>query len=418
MAEELVDTGIQRLLGDLDELSSPVHGYGILEPPSRNETINSRPLSIERVRRYSPISSIVMTFGCKFACPYCPIPAYNQRKFRTKSPQRIIQDMLRLHKTYGHLYFFGTDDNFFNNKERAVEIVEELSTTQINGEQLGARFGWGTEATVHDTLKMKDYLPTARQAGLRWLWLGVEDLTATLVKKGQSVDKTTEAFQSLTAAGISPMPMMMHHDSQPLVTWKDNYGLLNQVKILRKAGAPSIQVTMLTPAQGTKLYRETYTSGQVFERVGGRRVEQYMIDGNYVVASNHKHPWKKPLNILASYLYFYNIVRLLVLIFQYRPKMSTRAIRFQVIGIYGLIHNIYRTLGWAFRLCFQKITRYSEPPCGAIPMRSPQGGVASHGGVQVNQQVSVSKRPNRKKGRSLTPQFMRASRLVAVPMSI
>src|SRR5688572_4890859 len=35
VAEELVDTGIQRLLGDLDELPHPVLGYRLLEPPSR-----------------------------------------------------------------------------------------------------------------------------------------------------------------------------------------------------------------------------------------------------------------------------------------------------------------------------------------------------------------------------------------------
>ena len=42
------------------------------------------------------------------------------------------------------------------------------------------------------------------------------DMTATLVKKGQSVDKTSEAFRLMRDVGICPMPMMMHHDSQPL----------------------------------------------------------------------------------------------------------------------------------------------------------------------------------------------------------
>ena len=61
-------------------------------------------------------------------------------------------------------------------------------------------------------------MPLIRKSGCRALWLGVEDMTATLIKKGQSVgvDKTTEAFQLLRGAGICPIPMMMHHDSQPL----------------------------------------------------------------------------------------------------------------------------------------------------------------------------------------------------------
>ena len=38
-AEELVDTGVQRLLGNLDELPLPVIGYSLLEAPSRDTQI-------------------------------------------------------------------------------------------------------------------------------------------------------------------------------------------------------------------------------------------------------------------------------------------------------------------------------------------------------------------------------------------
>jgi hypothetical protein len=37
------------------------------------------------------------------------------------------------------------------------------------------------------------------------------------------------------------MPMMMHHDTQPLVSRGSNYGLINQVRLLRKAGAVSLK---------------------------------------------------------------------------------------------------------------------------------------------------------------------------------
>ena len=81
------------------------------------------------------------------------------------------------------------------------------------------------------------------------------------------------------------MPMMMHHDSQPLYSRGSNYGLLNQIELLRRAGAVSMQVLMLTPAAGSKLLESTYTSGQVFKSVGGKEVRPHMCDGNYVVAS-------------------------------------------------------------------------------------------------------------------------------------
>ena len=156
--------------------------------------------------------------------------------------------------------------------------------------------------TVHDTLQMKDHLPLIHDSGCRALWLGVEDMTATLVNKGQSVDKTTEAFGRLRDAGICPMPMMMHHDSQPLYSRGSNYGLLNQIKLLRKAGAVSLQVLMMTPVG-----RHQAVRADLHRRPGLRTRRRptasmpHMYDGNYVVASSHKQPWRKQLNMLIGY---------------------------------------------------------------------------------------------------------------------
>ena len=44
MPEELIDTGIQRLVGDLDELPHPILGYRLLEPPGRHATLSTRAL--------------------------------------------------------------------------------------------------------------------------------------------------------------------------------------------------------------------------------------------------------------------------------------------------------------------------------------------------------------------------------------
>src|SRR5688500_11152200 len=377
--EELVDTGVQRLAGDLDELPDSVFGYRLLEAPSRSAELAAHALPADRVRRLSPISSIVLTFGCKFACQYCPIPAYNQRQHRLKSPQRIAEEMWRLNKEYGLRYFFGADDNFFNNKSRTLDIVNTLATAEFDGVPLRRRARWHTEVTVHDTLQMKEHLPLIRESGCRALWLGVEDMTATLVNKGQSVDKTTEAFNRLRDAGICPMPMMMHHDSQPLYSRNGNYGLLNQIKLLRKAGAVSLQVLMITPSPGTKLYEGTFTDGMVFDSVGGRKVEPYMCDGNYVVASSLPRPWRKQLNLLMGYLYFYNPVWFLVALWRRNTRVGLKPAGMQLVGMFGLAQSIRRTSGWALRLMFGKVRRLSHPPTSAIPMRAADGaGAASH----------------------------------------
>ncbi|MCC6358124.1 MAG: radical SAM protein [Phycisphaerales bacterium] len=378
-ATEVVDTGVQRLVGNLDELPDPVLGYQALEAPSRSPYLASRPLAPDRVRRYSPISSLVLTFGCKFACNYCPIPAYNQRQYRMKSGERIGEEFRRLYEIYGIRYFFGADDNFFNSKERTLAIIDHLAGLQIRGKPLRKTIRWATEVTVHDTLQLKEHIPAVRGAGVRALWLGVEDMTATLVKKGQSVDRTTEAFRTLAKHGINPMPMMMHHDSQPLYTPGRPYGLVNQAAMLRKAGAISLQVLMITPATGSKIYEETYESGMVFEQVGARKVETYMLDGNYVVASTHPQPWRKQLNIMAAYLFFYNPIRFLIALFAPKSNLYLADAGMQIIGMFGLAQTIRRTFGWAVRLAFsKKKTRCKTPPRSRVPITAVADAVAGH----------------------------------------
>ena len=388
VAEELVNTGVQRLLGDLDELPDSVLGYQLLEAPSSAATLAAAPVAANRIAKLSPIASVVLTFGCKFNCPYCPIPAYNQRQHRLKSPGRISEELTRLNQTYGIKYFFGADDNFFNHKQRTIEIVQALADTKIDGVPLNKKIRWGTEATIHDTLMMRDHLELVHAAGCRALWLGVEDMTATLVNKGQTVVKTKEAFGLLRDHGICPMPMMMHHDSQPLWSRGTNYGLLNQIKILRQAGAVSLQVLMMTPSAGTKLFEGAFTEGMVLDKVGGRQVGPQMYDGNYVVASSLPRPWRKQLNMLMGYIYFYNPVWLIVNLLNKKNRLKDKAVGMQIVGMMGLTQSIRRTSGWALRLMFGKIERLGEVPASAVPTRTCNTEPANTGGLV---QLSVAR---------------------------
>ncbi len=378
IAEELVDTGIQRLAGNLDELAPTTLGYRLLEPPSRKATLGSQPVAADRIRKLTPLSSVVLTQGCKFRCQYCPIPAYNQRQYRTKSGDRIVEELTQLIQDYGLHFFFGTDDNFFNSEERTMEIVEKMVAAEVNGKPLRRSVRLGTEATVHDTLKLKDHLPEIRRAGVRSLWIGVEDMSGTLVRKGQGQDETAEAFRLLRDQDICAMPMMMHHDDQPLMTRGTNAGLLNQIRQLQKAGASSLQVLMITPSPGSKLYIPTHTSGMVFESVGGKVAEPYLTDGNYVVASKLDRPWRKQFNILLAYLWFYNPIRMLWLACKVKNRLWGMDVGMQVFGSLGVLQNIRRTFFWGIRLMVGKITRRLKPLSNRIKMRAPDGGRAAH----------------------------------------
>lgn len=362
---ELVHTGTQRLVGRLEELPDPALGLRRLEPPSGRADLSRRPLPVGEVRRHSPIASLAVTFGCRFSCPYCPIPAYNQRLHRIKSGAQTAAEMARLHREFGFGYFSLVGGNFFNDPARALEICESLACAASAGRPLRSSIRWGTEATVCDALRVRDHLSLVRRAGLHALWMGVEDMTGSLVRKGQTVAATLELFEALREHDIFPMPMVMHHDGQPLYSPGRPDGLLNQVRLLRKAGAIDVQVLMTTPAPGSRIHEPSFRAGRVYRSVAGRAVEPRHFSDMYVIASNHPRPWRKQLNVLAAYLYFFNPLHLLAAMVRPRGRPRYAEAGLQLLGMAGLWPTIRALLDWALRLKRGPIRRHTAPPAPA-----------------------------------------------------
>src|SRR5262249_28684844 len=344
--DRLINTGTQRLVQDLDELPHPLVGLGLIEPPHRRATLSSQPIRFSKLHRYAGMISLVTTHGCKFHCPYCPIPAYNQFTFRFKSPARLRDEIERIAQSTGINAFFGTDDNFFNNRGTVEETFAELAKGRVHGKRFRDAVFFGTEATEYDVFKNQDLLPLCREGALRAIWFGIEDMTAELVKKGQSPEKTKKLFELLNQNGICPMSMMMHHDGQPLASRGNVYGLLNQVNFLRKSGSVSVQVTILTPSVGSKGYEEPYQKGMVIAQAGKHKVEDYQYDGNHCIATEDPHPWRKQFNIYLGYASFYNPLNFARAIANWKDPLWSYRVMYQAYGMTGLVRSLGKGWGW------------------------------------------------------------------------
>jgi hypothetical protein len=365
-----VSTGVQRLLRDLDEYPLPDAGYRMLEPPHRRATLAAKPCPPQRVGRMSTIASVISTQGCRFNCSYCPIPAVNQRTWRHKSPRRLAAEIAHIHENFGITSFFGTDDNFFNDRQTVIDLMTELGRTRVAGQPLAKRIRFYTEATEFDVYKNRDLLPLARAGGLAAIWFGLEDITAALVNKGQTPNKTVELFSLLRGLGIEPMTMMIHSDAQPLRSRRgDLSGLLNQARYLFEQGAVSYQCTYLGPAVGTRDFEPAAKAGSIFKRVGHEPIPQAFQDGNHVVASGHARPWRQQLNVLRAYAAFYNPVNTLRTFLNLRrDSLGRKRLLFQVVGQIGLVLTIPKLLAWARRLKRGPIEVYEGLQPARIPM--------------------------------------------------
>jgi radical SAM superfamily enzyme YgiQ (UPF0313 family) len=368
----LVDTGLQRLVQHFDELPDDVHGLSLLEPPHRRSGLSAAPLADKQVGSYARVCGLQLTQGCKFTCAYCPIPALNQKTWRFRSPEGLVRQFRMIRERYGIKYFFGTDDNFFNRRQTALEYFEALARARMErGKRVGHQVRWGTEATQHDTWKNRDLLPLAHQAGLKALWFGIEDLTAELVNKGQRPEVTAQLFPLLHRNKIMPMPMLMFHDMQPFESPGSLRGIGNQIDFLRQAGALTVQVTLHTPAIGTRLWEPTFKSGRVLKTLGNTEitVTKY-YEGNHVNVVGATAPWLKQLQWIAAYLRFYNPLNLLRAMRQDGSPLRWYRMGYQVAGMLAAVRTAWKTLPYVWRLLVCKKTFHTEaPPISSVPVR-------------------------------------------------
>jgi len=364
---QLLNTGIQKLLRNLDELPLPELGYRLLEPPSRGKSLSSRPLADNEIRKHAWVASLVTTHGCKFACNYCPIPAYNQRTWRQKTPGRVVEEAARLYENFGFRYFFGTDDNFFNHRKTVEEFFGEFAKAEYKGKPVRQNFRFATEATEFDVYRNRDLLPMARRGGLIAVWFGIEDMTAELINKGQTPEKTKELFSYMNQIGIAPMAMMMHHDDQPLISRGNLKGLLNQAKFLYDAGAASYQCTIISPAVGTRIFEETIDTGKVLKSLDGTRIPEAYFDGNHAIATTDPLPWRRQLHLLAAYAMFYNPVNFLRRVFG-KKKDRLRYIGYQLFGNLALPRTAWEMLKWSAKLAMGEPTYWKAVPELPMPM--------------------------------------------------
>ncbi len=365
----LVDTGLQRLVQHLDEMPHEVTGLGLMEPPHRGAGLSPMPIPDNRVGRHSYLLSLLITQGCKFRCPYCPIPALNQKTWRFRSPEGLVHEMRSVRERFGIRYFFGTDDNFFNRRQTVEEILTAMARAKVCGRPFRRRVHWATEATQYDTYKNRDLLPLAREAGLYGIWFGIEDLTAGLIDKGQKPEAVVELFRMLDRQRISPMAMLMFHEGQPFYTPGSLYGLINQVDFLRRAGAISIQCTVHNPAVGTRETEKTYESGRVLKKLGRYVIPESKFDGNHVMVAVSDRPWVRQLKLLGAYATFYNPVNLLRAFRRDGTRLRRRRIGWQVAGFFALLWTAWKVLPYVLRL-LQPITFHKgPPPLATLPVR-------------------------------------------------
>ncbi|MGZ4903913.1 MAG: B12-binding domain-containing radical SAM protein [Halobacteriota archaeon] len=235
------------LLMNLDELPYP--GYHFVADVIEKYQFESM---ADASKRYALIEG---SRGCTNNCSFCSQCVFWRRKWRSKSPKRIADEMQYVYETYGIRFQWLTDDNFgVGSHTRA--LCEELIHRGLSKELM-----WFMQARCDDVAKHGDVLPTLRKAGLRWVLTGVENSSESTLEafnKKLRPSDAQEAVRLLKRNDIFTQAMFIIGER------RDSAESIAHLRAFADALDPDLAIfSILTPFPGTRLYDDALKNGWI-----------------------------------------------------------------------------------------------------------------------------------------------------------
>ena len=164
------------------------------------QDLNTLPLPafyryLDRASRPSYVS-LEVGRGCPFSCTFCSTNDFFRRRFRLKSPQRMLEQMTYIQETYGVSRFELVHDMFTVDKRRVVEFCEALIAS-------GKQFSWSCSART-DCVDAA-LIELLAKAGCSGIFFGIETGSARLQKlidKSLDLDEAAHAIHLTCRHGI------------------------------------------------------------------------------------------------------------------------------------------------------------------------------------------------------------------------
>jgi len=157
--------------------------------------VESMPLDVPAVLSVERFTTMQTSRGCPWPCVFCDIPIFNEGKWRSRSPQHVVDEFKHLQQLgYGAVYF--VDDHFLLQPKRIEAIC-----TGIN--EAGVTIQWGCEGRVDSTAQ--HLFPAMAKAHCRTVMFGVESGSQKVLdrlKKEQTLAEVEGAVTKAKQAGI------------------------------------------------------------------------------------------------------------------------------------------------------------------------------------------------------------------------
>ncbi|HXX93101.1 MAG TPA: radical SAM protein [Planctomycetota bacterium] len=157
--------------------------------------VESMPLDVPAVLSLDRFTTMQTSRGCPWPCVFCDIPIFNEGKWRSRSPQHVIEEFKHLRdQGYGSVYF--VDDHFLLQPKRIEAICDGLIAMRNT-------IKYGLEGRVDSVAQ--HLFPKLARSGCRTIMFGIESGSQKILdrlKKEQTLEEIETAVTNAKRAGI------------------------------------------------------------------------------------------------------------------------------------------------------------------------------------------------------------------------
>jgi len=146
----------------------------------------------------SRLGAVDTSRGCDKECTFCSQQKYWKRKWRARSPEDIVREMLELRDRFGVNVVLFTDDYPTPDRARWERLLDLLIEKQVDQYIL-------METRAADIIRDEDILHKYRKAGIIHIYVGTEateQSSLDYIKKDLSIEESKKALALCRKHGI------------------------------------------------------------------------------------------------------------------------------------------------------------------------------------------------------------------------
>lgn len=194
-----------------------------------------------------PVAPIVTTRGCPYTCKFCASPNFWGQRFRSRTPEKVVEEIEYLINNFGVKEIHFEDDNLTLNREHIVNICNLILDKKLN-------ISWATPNGVRADRVDLELLKLMKKAGCYYIVFGIESGNQEIldgINKKEKLEAIETAVKLAHSIGIMTQGFFILG-----LPGETEQTIINSVEFAKKIPLDRAQFLILDLLPGSALYNE------------------------------------------------------------------------------------------------------------------------------------------------------------------